>query len=467
MALAVPRSGPTWEYTLFLTHEETPSLSLTLAAEAPRSLAQWPSPSVLGSPPRLVASTAPRSPAWPPPRLDGSPQRSNPALRPPSPRAARRSPQPRLAARRSGLGSRRPPARPPAGSARHRPPAPPLRKASRWPKLHGVATKLKQKGEKKGTRKRVGVDDDKFGYEAFTKFGFKQWKNAYLALPKHVGGSNSAHNRARAAFDDFDNQRASVKKKVIVHTEDAKKKYETRVETSLAIVSYIALQGKPFRGHDESETSLNKGNFLELLWFKVRNEEVRQAYECCNKNSKMTSRTIQKELAECCAQAVTKVIKEEMSGCLFSILVDESRDISVKEQMAIIVRYVNKKGQVVERFLGIKHLKLTTSEALKRAMVEVLSAYGLTIAKIRGQGYGGAFNMRDFFDYVNMMVSSTSASCRRKDLLVDNHHTIISNKLESGEISSGRGQHQETSLSRPGDKRWGSHYKTLLRIETM
>ena len=66
---------------------------------------------------------------------------------------------------------------------------------------------------------------------------------------------------------------------------------------------------------------------------------MRQAFEFgCPKNAKMTSPTIQKELAECGAQAVTKVIKEEMSGCLFSILVDESRDISVKEQMAIIVR---------------------------------------------------------------------------------------------------------------------------------
>ena len=170
---------------------------------------------------------------------------------------------------------------------------------------------------------------------------------------------------------------------------------------------------------------------------------------------------------------------------------------------------MNKKGQVVERFLGIKHVKLTTSEALKRAIVEVLSAHGLTIAKIRGQGYDGASNMRgefngvqklirdenpyafyihcfahqlqlvvvsvskccssieDFFDYVNMIVSSTSASCKRKDLLIDSHHTIVLNKLESGDISSGRGQHQETSLARPGDTRWGSHYKTLLRIETM
>jgi nitrogen regulatory protein PII-like uncharacterized protein len=51
----------------------------------------------------------------------------------------------------------------------------------------------------------------------------------------------------------------------------------------------------------------------------------------------MTSATIQKELAECCARAVTKVIKEEMNDCRFCILVDESRDISVKEQMAIVV----------------------------------------------------------------------------------------------------------------------------------
>jgi hypothetical protein len=52
----------------------------------------------------------------------------------------------------------------------------------------------------------------------------------------------------------------------------------------------------------------------------------------------MTPSTIQKALARHCAQAVTKSIKEEMDGCLFSVLIDESRDISVKEQMAVVVR---------------------------------------------------------------------------------------------------------------------------------
>jgi hypothetical protein len=108
---------------------------------------------------------------------------------------------------------------------------------------------------------------------------------------------------------------------------------------------------------------LNKGNFLEFLdWYKQSNEEVRRAFdELCPKNAKMTSGIIQKELANCCAEPVTKAIKEEMGDCLFSVLVDESRDISVKEQMAIVVRFVNKKEEVIERFLGIKHVKDSTS----------------------------------------------------------------------------------------------------------
>jgi hypothetical protein len=76
-------------------------------------------------------------------------------------------------------------------------------------------------------------------------------------------------------------------------------------------------------------------------------------------------------------------------------------------------------------------------------------------------------SIEDFFDYVTLIMSSTCASCKRKDLLLDKHRLNLLSKLESGQINSGKAKQQETSLARPGDIRWGSHYKTLLRIESM
>jgi len=49
---------------------------------------------------------------------------------------------------------------------------------------------------------------------------------------------------------------------------------------------------------------------------------------------------IQKEFATSCAHEVTKVIMEELGDRQFSVLIDESRDISVKEQMAVMFRLV-------------------------------------------------------------------------------------------------------------------------------
>jgi len=110
------------------------------------------------------------------------------------------------------------------------------------------------------------------------------------------------------------------------------------VNTALDIARFLIAQGHAFRGHDESSSSLNKGNFLEMLdWYKKKNNEVRVAFdELCPKNARMTSPEIQKDLTQSCALEISKVIKEEIGGNLFSILIDESRDISIAEQMAVI-----------------------------------------------------------------------------------------------------------------------------------
>ncbi|KAK1381917.1 hypothetical protein POM88_019652 [Heracleum sosnowskyi] len=49
----------------------------------------------------------------------------------------------------------------------------------------------------------------------------------------------------------------------------------------------------------------------------------------------------------------------------FALMLDEARDNSVKEQMAVVLRYVNDRGEVMERFVGVVHVRDTTSLSLK------------------------------------------------------------------------------------------------------
>ena len=75
-------------------------------------------------------------------------------------------------------------------------------------------------------------------------------------------------------------------------------------------------------------------------------------------------------------------------------MVDEARDESKKEQMAIVLRFVNKEGLIKEHFLDLIHVSDTTTLTLKESICVVLSANGLSTQDIRGQGYDRASNMR-------------------------------------------------------------------------
>ena len=87
-------------------------------------------------------------------------------------------------------------------------------------------------------------------------------------------------------------------------------------------------------------------------------------------------------------------IREEIGDAKFCILVDEARDESKREQIAIILRFVVKEGFIKERFFYVVHVRDTTALTLKNEICVVLSRYNLHIENIRGQGYDGASNMR-------------------------------------------------------------------------
>ena len=60
--------------------------------------------------------------------------------------------------------------------------------------------------------------------------------------------------------------------------------------------------------------------------------------------------------------------------------------------MSIVLLYVNK-SESIECFPGSVHVKDTTSLSLKMKIDELICIHGLSISRIRGQGYDGASNM--------------------------------------------------------------------------
>ena len=219
-------------------------------------------------------------------------------------------------------------------------------------------------------------------------------------------------------------------------------------------------------------------------------------------NNQMVAPSIQKDIVLCFAQEVLKYIFEEIGDDVFSLLVDESSDISKKEQMAVVLRYV-KCGIVKERFVGIVHVMETSALSLKSAIESLFVEHGLSIKKVRGQGYDGASNMRgqfnglkalilrenssayyvrffahqlqlvvvavahkhtevgNFFDMISTLVNVVCVFCKRVDMIRESQKEKVQEATGNGEIETGIGLNQELSLGRPGDTRLGSHYKTL------
>ncbi|CAN1136896.1 Zinc finger MYM-type protein 1 [Linum perenne] len=101
--------------------------------------------------------------------------------------------------------------------------------------------------------------------DSFVSEGFTCW-NKKNRFDVHVGGPSSAHNSALRKYEDLMKQPHSIQVAFCRQSDEAKKDYMTRLEASLNCIKFLLHNGLPFRGHDESEFSSNKGCFLEFLF---------------------------------------------------------------------------------------------------------------------------------------------------------------------------------------------------------
>jgi hypothetical protein len=158
-------------------------------------------------------------------------------------------------------------------------------------------------------------------------------------------------------------------------------------------------QSIALRGHRDDSTAdphRNKGTFLAVLQYGIRSGDTVLAnhFKEASKNATYTSKTIQNQLIEVIGDYIRgNIIGEIKEAKFYSVLCDEVSDVSNKEQLSLVLRFVDSHNCIREEFVDFITTDRITGEALAFKIKEKLINYGLDFQNCRGQGYDGASNM--------------------------------------------------------------------------
>nr|CAI5832920.1 unnamed protein product [Callosobruchus analis] len=148
----------------------------------------------------------------------------------------------------------------------------------------------------------------------------------------------------------------------------------------------------PLRGKQADE-----GVLLDLLKLRIDSgdNKLKSHFEKCRRNAIYTSPRIQNELINLCGEVIQEnVISEVRKTMAYSILADETADVSGKEQLSIGVRFYDEsKSKIREEFVGFVELKAQNASAIAEAIDNFLISSNLSKEDCVGFGFDGCSTM--------------------------------------------------------------------------
>lgn len=182
------------------------------------------------------------------------------------------------------------------------------------------------------------------------------------------------------------------------------------------MINIVLVLGRPelaFREHDETSSIINEDSFrqvFEMLIVKC-SLEIKNHFKSIKNELSGLFNTIPNDLITCISDHILNCIKSEIEECMFfSVQVDNTRDIFQKTQCSITIRYLTKKSELVERFLGFFDvLDNHHPEGLYNLLTCVLSEFDVQ-NKLVGQCYDGACVMADHVNNLQTSVQEIAPS---------------------------------------------------------
>lgn len=182
----------------------------------------------------------------------------------------------------------------------------------------------------------------------------------------------------------------------------------------------IALRGTSDYGPlslENSEPTYNDGNFRALLRMRISCEDKNLTYHIENQalNASYISPMIQNNFINICGKIIQDQLVNKINRAkCFSVLVDETTDVSRVEQLSLCVRYLEnnlniEKNEInnyvlKEDFLQFVPVSSTTGQNLATVILVTLKNLGITCDYLLGQGYDGAAAMSGNFKGVQSVI---------------------------------------------------------------
>ncbi|KAJ4436397.1 hypothetical protein ANN_19029 [Periplaneta americana] len=163
------------------------------------------------------------------------------------------------------------------------------------------------------------------------------------------------------------------------------------LERLINAVCFLGKQELAFRGHDETENSVNRGNYVELLKYTAQYDPLLAEHLETSTVFEGISNRIQNDLIQAVGSTVLSAIKQEIIEIPFvAVMVDETSDVANKAQFSIVLRYVHE-GEIKERFLGFCDISSDKHAQAIAELIRHLSEFGCN-EKLIAQTYEAFFS---------------------------------------------------------------------------
>ena len=151
------------------------------------------------------------------------------------------------------------------------------------------------------------------------------------------------------------------------------------------MILLCAKQDLALRGHREGPNSDNRGNVLEILNVVAKHDPIVQRKLTQGpRNATYTLGDIQNDILDTIAEIVeNKITTSVKNAGIYSIMADETRNYSKKEQLSVVVRYVDVEStNVYEHFLAFTEATSLNAESLCTYILNMLDTSKLDSAGI-------------------------------------------------------------------------------------